>query len=162
MTRAATRGLIDFSRFDPWDLWWWKKLRWTINELEMDQTREVVTAQHNHWVTIASHSRLTNESFETAKTNATESFNRLLKLTYPWLADKIGEDAGATDRDAAIDAYHEIYGRPGEPRYEEMVTKLVAALRHKPTRREKERRRKFRRLEMQREQEERMENIGNG
>lgn len=151
MTRAATRGLIDFSQFDPWDLWWWKKLRWTINELEMDQTREVVTAQHNHWVTIASHSRLTDESFERAKTNAIASLNRLLKLTYPWLADKIGKDAVADDRDSAIEAYRERFGRPGEPRYEEMVTKLVAALSKKTTRREKERQRKLRRLRRQQE-----------
>jgi hypothetical protein len=135
-------------------MWWWTRLRWTINELEMEQTREVVTAQHNHWVTIASHSRLTDESFEKAKSHASASFNRLLKLTYPWLADKIGEDGEKTDRDDAVDAYQERFGKPGEPRYEEMIDKLYAALKKgKLSPREKDRQRRLRKLRRQQELE---------
>ena len=145
MVRAATAGMIDFSLFDPWDAWWWKKLRWTIAELESSQTREVTLAQHTHWVTLASHSRLKDESFDQAQTNATTAFNKLLKLTYPWMAKQIGEDGTKTSRDAAIEEYHRIFGRPGEERYEEMIDNLSRVM-VKMTKSQKERARKMRKL----------------
>jgi len=154
MVRAATAGMIDFTRFDPWDMWWWKKLKWTITELEAQQSREVALAQHNHWVTIASHSNLVEESFEKAKVNATTSFNQLLKLTYPWLADRIGEDGTKTDREEAVEAYHEIFGRPGEERYEQMVDQLAKSMR-KLSPREKDKARKMRKLKRQQRLQER-------
>lgn len=128
MVRASTSGMIDFSKFDPWDMWWWKKIRWTLDELDLMQTREVCQTQHNHWITIASHSNLTDESFDRAKSNAGAAFNRLLKATYPWLADKIGEDGTKTDREEAVEAYHEQFGRPGDPQYEAMIDTLYRAL----------------------------------
>lgn len=128
MVRASTLGMIDFSEFDPWDLWWWRKMRWTIKELEREQTREVLTTRHNHWITLASHGRLKPESFEATKTNAQTALNQLLKATYPWLADKIGEEGTQTDRQQAIDAYHAQYGRPGEARYDAMVARLKQSL----------------------------------
>ncbi len=146
MVRAATTGMINFGQFDPWDMWWWRKMRWVLDELSLQQTREVCLAQHNHWITIASHGNLTDESFDKAKANAGAAFNRLLKATYPWLADKIGEEGTRTDRQQAIEDYHRIFGRPGEPRYEAMIDTLYrAAKRGKLTQREKEKDRARRR-----------------
>ena len=139
MVRASATGMIDFAGFDPWDMWWWKKIRWVLDELDLQQTREVCMAQHNHWVTMASHSGLTDESWDQAKTNAGSAFNRLLKATYPWLADQIGEDGMKTDREQAIESYQEEFGKPGEERYEIMLDALLKALKKgKLTQREKE------------------------
>lgn len=131
MVRAATLGMIDFSEFDPWDRWWWRKTRWVLRELEREQTREVLMTQHNHWITLASHSNLTEESFDNVQTNAKAALNRLLKATYPWLADQIGEEGLQTQRDQAISDYRERFGVPGEARYDEMVKKLKKVLQHK-------------------------------
>lgn len=146
MVRAATSGMINFSDFDPWDMWWWKRLRWVLDELDLTHTREVCQAQHNHWITIASHSNLTDESFDKAKSNAGAAFNRLLKATYPWLADKIGEDGTKTEREEAVDSYHQQFGRPGDPQYEAMIDTLYNALKKgKLSQREKEKDRARRR-----------------
>lgn len=145
MVRAATSGMINFSDFDPWDMWWWKKLKWTLDELDMTQTREVSLAQHNHWVTMAAHGNLTDESFDKAKANAGAAFNKLLKATYPWLADKIGEDGTKTEREEAVEAYYQQFGRPGDPQYEAMVDTLTKALRKgklSPREKEKDRARR--------------------
>ena len=145
MVRAATSGMINFSDFDPWDMWWWKKLKWTLDELDMTQTREVSLAQHNHWVTMAAHGNLTDESFDKAKANAGAAFNKLLKATYPWLADKIGEDGTKTEREEAVEAYHQQFGRPGDPQYEAMVDTLTKALKKgklSPREKEKDRARR--------------------
>jgi len=137
MVRAATTGMIDFDRFDPWDMWWWKRMRWVLDELDLQQTRDVCKAQHNHWVTIASHSNLTDESFDKAKANAGSAFNRLLKATYPWLADKIGEQGTQTERQQAVDDYHRMFGKPGDPQYEAMIDTLWRATQKKLSPREK-------------------------
>lgn len=131
MVRAATLRMIDFSAFDPWDLWWWRRLRWVLKELEREQTREVLMTQHNHWVTLASNGNLTAESFDATKTNAQAALNRLLKATYPWLADQIGEEGLQTSRQRLIDDYRARFGSPGDPQYDAMVKKLKQVLKHK-------------------------------
>lgn len=149
MVRASTSGMIDFRQFDPCDTWSWKRLHWILAELETQQTIDVCRVEHNHWITLASHSRLTPESFDTLKTNACAAFNKLLKATYPWQADKIGEVGTQTERDEAVKTYQEIYGKPGEARYEAMVDTLLAELKKPPLthwekQRDRARRRKLR------------------
>ena len=89
---------------------------------------------------------MTDESFDKAKSNAGAAFNRLLKATYPWLADKIGEDGTKTEREEAVDSYHQQFGRPGDPQYEAMIDTLYNALKKgKLSQREKEKDRARRR-----------------
>jgi|JI9StandDraft_1071089.scaffolds.fasta_scaffold21924_3 hypothetical protein len=146
MVRASTSGMIDFRKFDPWDAWWWRNLRWVLDELELRQTQEICRVQHSHWITLASHGNLTPDSFDKAKTNAGAALNKLLKATFPWLADKIGADGTKTEREDAVTAYQQEFGKPGEPRYEAMIDTITKALRNGPlTQREKERDRARRR-----------------
>lgn len=151
MVRASTSGVIDFSKFDPWDSWWWRRLQWTLDELDRQQSREVEVVNHNHWVTTATYPNLTSQSFDKAKTNATSSLNRILKLTYPWLADKIGDAGLMTDRQQAVEDHHAQFGRPGDPQYDDMVKRLTKVLRHKLTPAEKREARRLRRLRWKRE-----------
>ena len=127
MVRASTTGMIDFRKFDPWDAWCWRNLRWVLNELEKQQIQDICRVQHNHWITIAAHGNLTEDSCSKAKANAGTAFNKLMKATFPWLADTIGEEGTKTDRDEAVAAYHDLFGRPGDPHYEAMVDELARA-----------------------------------
>lgn len=147
MLRASTTGMIDFRKFDPWDAWWWRNLRWILNELELQQTAEISKIQHAHWVTLASHGNLTSESFDKAKTNAGTAFNRLLKATYPWLADTIGEDGTRSEREEAVRLHEETFGKPGDPGYDAMVDNMLRATKRPMTQREKEKDRARRRRE---------------
>ena len=140
MVRAAATGMIDFRQYDPWDTWWKKKLRWVLDELDLQQTMDVCRLEHNHWITLAAKPNLTPESFELVKTNASAKLNQFLKAAYPWLADEIGASGEQTDRDAAVAAYQAEMGKPGDPHYEIMVDTLTKALARGPlTQREKER-----------------------
>jgi len=157
MVRAAASGMIDFSKFDPWDNWWWKKLSWIMSELADQQGREVTLAQHNHWITMCSHGGLTEDSFEDCKASASQAYTRLLQLTYPWNAHKIGADGTRTAREDAVATYHKIFGNPGEPRYEEMLDALHSVMKKgKQSSREKDKSRKMRKLRRQQAREQRM------
>lgn len=135
MVRLATTGLFDFKMFDPWDAWCWRKLRWSLDELVVTQQKDVSQVQHNHWVTIASHGNLNDDSFELAKTNASAALNRILKAAYPWLADKIGKIGEQTETEELVQKYREIFGSPGEARYDKMIADALEAIRkYKATR----------------------------
>ena len=124
MVRASTLGLINFAQFDPMDGWWWKKLYWTIDELATTQNREAITLQHRHWSAFLGSPKLSSEGFDTAKTNSSAALNRFLKNIYPWLADEIGETGTQGERQQAVAQFTEEFGKPGERRYEEMVSTL--------------------------------------
>lgn len=128
MVRASTSGMIDFSRFDLWDTWEWRRLRWTLDELELKHSREISITQHTHWITLAAKSNLTNDSFELCKRNAAGALNKLLQATYPWLSEQILADSDKTDRDDAVESYYREFGRPGEPQYEAMIDTISTAL----------------------------------
>jgi len=146
MLRAATLGVIDFAQYDPWDSWWWKRLHLILGELSRDINKEALKQQHAHSLALVSHSRLTPESWDTARQDAGDALNRYLKNVYPWRAKELGEAGTKSGREQAIETYHEMFGREGEPRYEHMVVELKKALK-KLTPRQKEMERKKRRAE---------------
>lgn len=129
MVRAATTGAIDFTQFDPWDLWWWKRTRWALDELETQLQAEVSKVQHTHWVTLASHGRLESTSFDTVVTNAQRAMDQYMKAMYPWLSSTIAEYESQHSTGAFVDQYHEEFGKPGEPRYEAMIAGLKEVFR---------------------------------
>lgn len=139
MVRAATLGAIDFSQFDPLDAWWWRKLHWITEELAAADVRAVTVAQHQHWLASLSNSLLKPEAYGEHRANANNAIIDLMKLAYPWMADQFGDAAGKTARDSFVEQYHELHGRPGEERYEEMLRQLAATLaKGKLSHREKE------------------------
>jgi len=139
MVRAATSGAIDFAQFDPMDSWWWKRLTWTLDEIEGVSERKALSAQHRHYCAAISHGNLEPESFDEVKALSRAALNNYLKSIYPWLADQLGESTVQTDRELAVEQYHELFGYPGEERYEEMLQGLTKVFAHgKLTPREKE------------------------
>lgn len=152
MVRASVTGRIDFTKFDPWDIWWWKRLKWVISDLERENTREVMQLQHRHWVTIATRATLTPESFDAAKTNAAASLNRFIKAVYPWLSETLDANNTETDREKAVSTFHEVFGKPGDPQYELMIDNMLKATKKGPMtaiekRRDRARRRALRAAE---------------
>lgn len=129
MVRAATTGVIDFTQFDPWDLWWWKRTQWALDELETQLQGEVAKVQHAHWVTLASHGRLEPASFETTMLNARQALDEYMTAMYPWLADTIAGNAAQNSNEALMTQYREEFGSPGEPRYEAMIAGLKSVFR---------------------------------
>lgn len=127
MVRAATRGVIDYSSFDPFDNWWWRRFDLLIREVDATQTREVTSLVHLHYVTLSSHGRLSPESFELVQNKANTALRDLLHGYYPWIeAPESVEQAG---RDDIVKSMREQYGSPGEAKYEQTVKESMAAIR---------------------------------
>jgi hypothetical protein len=126
MLRAATLGAIDFSQFDPWDSWSWQRLHLIIDELANQNNQVAYGAHHRHHLALVSHSRLSEESWENSKAAANESLTNLLQSLYPWRAKEIGEVGTKSSRDHAVSQFHEIFGKPGEPQYDQMVAELAS------------------------------------
>lgn len=125
MVQASVTGAIDFAQMQPRDTWWWRKLRWTLEAMTRENVIASLAAQHQHWVGIFSNAALDAESFTNAKENAQQLLRSLLQARAPW--DK---DAIASDIDTATDLvsdFREMYGYPGEPRYEKMLADMLAA-----------------------------------
>jgi len=146
MLRADVSGAFDFSRFDPWDFWAWRKLRWVLKEVGDRDDRDLMQRQAMYWATLAANPRVKEEAYETFRGNAGSALNKVLRLSYPWFAEQIGEVGAQTAREQAVADYHEMVGRPGEPRYEAMVDALTKEFaRGKLTQRQKEQDRAARR-----------------
>jgi hypothetical protein len=143
MLRAATLGIIDFAQFDPWDNWWWKRFRLILDEVGRKNNQEALNAQHQHWLALVAHSRLTEESWDSAKQSAGEALNGLLRGYFPWRAKEIGEAGIKSAREQAVASFHDLCGKPGEARYEQMVAELTSYFaKGKLSQREKELERK--------------------
>lgn len=121
IVRAVTRGLIDLSSFDPWDSWHWRRLAWTLRELQSNETREVHQYEFQYWLTRATDNKLDPSFKEEVVANAKNGLNQLLVDVYPWLADQIGEAGAKTQRETLIEQYREMFGQPGDPEYEAMI-----------------------------------------
>lgn len=127
MVRAATTGAIDFTQADPFDAWWWRRLHWTLEEIEQQHRRHILGAQHMHWVTLLSSGNLKQEGMETAWKNALSMLNRLTGSHFPWFQDQLEAD-GRSGNETLLEEYRAEFGYPGEPRYEAMVAKLLAQM----------------------------------
>ncbi len=125
IVRAALTGAVDFSKADPRDRWWWKRLNWILGELENRETRELRQLEHQHWMGLCSVARITEESFKSAHANAIKSLEAIQQLYRPWW--KPSEESKAQTREGAIEAFREEYGRPGDPRYQKMLQEQAAA-----------------------------------
>ena len=119
-------GAMDFTRMDPRDRWWWKKLKWVLGAVNNRNLLAGLEVQHRHWITLFSNSALDEDSFKSTKENAQEILDRILKLRYPWTGDETAQSSANED---LVSQFREIYGYPGEPRYAAMLEDMLAAFR---------------------------------
>jgi hypothetical protein len=128
MVRAATEGAVDFSTFDPNNKYCWRKLQFVLKELHSKDLKKTAELQHDHWTTLLSVDALEEEQWEEARVNAYNSMSTLMTLYFPWLEDHL--ETTATTGAAGLEAeFRELYGYPGEERYEQMLKESAEAWR---------------------------------
>lgn len=126
MVAAAAANAIDFTKFDRHSKACWRKLGLVLYELDEQRLRAVALADHTHCVTLASHSRLTDESFRNIKTAANTALERVSKAFCPWLLT--AEELEAQRQQDIIATFREAYGTPDDPRYKAMVAESRAII----------------------------------
>ncbi len=124
MVQAAASGAMDFARMDPRDRWWWRRLRWALYATNKQNLLAGLETQHRHWVTMFANASLDTESFTNARDQAQEILTKILKARFPWIAD---EFAATGETESLISEFREMYGYPGDPRYEAMLADMMAA-----------------------------------
>lgn len=80
--------------------------------------------QHCHWVTLFANASLDRESFSNTKERAQEVLDKILKARFPWIADKF---TATGETESLVSEFREMYGYPGDPRYEAMLVDMMAA-----------------------------------
>lgn len=130
MVRAATTGAFDFKQFDPFDSWSWRRLHWVLEEIDLQHRRQVLQTQHQQWVglLVAASTHSEQSVISEAHRQSEAVLHKFLLAHYPWLRDKLGDDPIQREREELIQAYHDLYGYPGEPEYDKMVEDLMAFL----------------------------------
>lgn len=128
MRRAAVEGVIDYSKYDPDDPWWWHRHRVMLYEFEQKLLRDFHRVQHMHHVTLAT-GNLTAESIEQSIANARQALNAWWKLQLPWEADQIGDAGVLTTEEQLQQTYQNLVGEPGTAHYEEVMAELDKAIR---------------------------------
>lgn len=124
MVRAATTGAIDFAKFDPRNKFWWRKLDLVLHELHQEDLKKTTGVQHQHWLSTTLVQGLSAEQRAEARVNAENYLVQYLGLHFPWLKERLKLQQNPTE--AAVAEYREMYGYPGEERYEKMLQEQLA------------------------------------
>lgn len=125
MVRAATTGAIDFAQFDPRNKTWWRRLDLILNELHREDLKTTSKIQHRHWLATALIPGLTPEQRADGRVNAENYLTQLTGLYFPWLKETLKKQSNP--QESAVEAFREMYGYPGEERYEKMLQDQLAA-----------------------------------
>lgn len=114
-------GHINFAEFDPFDGWAWKKLRLVMQELEDVHFREVEAVNFHYYTRMSASVWVSKESGAACVQEAADARRRLRAAWLPWVPV---ENDGA-DNASLADRHKQMFGSPGEPRYEAMIAELL-------------------------------------
>jgi hypothetical protein len=101
--RAATRGIIDFSRARLLDPDWWRRCTILLGGVATEDDLEVFRNVYRFHLALVANSGLTDESFRTAQDNARDIFHDLVRMLRPWEKSKLEV------KQEEIDSYREQY-----------------------------------------------------
>jgi len=128
MVRAAVSGAIDFDRFDSQDSWWQTRLNWVLHEISSQLSKESAVAQQTFWAAKISSGRFAADSLKAFSQHSLEALKDTLRELFPWHSDIFQQDTAKASTATAAEQHAEIFGRPGEARYEAMVDNVLKSL----------------------------------
>jgi hypothetical protein len=131
--RAHTGGHVDFTKFDPYDGWAWKKLNLVMQQLEDEQLQQVTDVDFRYYLAMAASKWVTAESGADCVDKAAEHRRKLISAYTPWIAQ---DNAAENTVETLVDKYHRLIGKAGEPYYDAMVAEMIANRKRTPAERE--------------------------
>ncbi len=97
MVRAATSGAFNFAGHDPFDIWWWKRLRWTLDELVRRNNFEYYSCEQSHHTALLASSRVDPADWEKTQQQCLDLLGKMHGVLFPWLH---GGETGITSTEA--------------------------------------------------------------
>lgn len=123
IVQAAVKGVIDFSKFDPFDRRWWLRLSWILQGIENDNVRELLKIQH------AQH--LAGVDLQSTKNHwkiAASLITEVQRLYFPWDESLKAKDT-TNQLDADRKVLHAEFGDPKSPEGAERIRRTLEYLR---------------------------------
>lgn len=128
MVRAATSGIIDFSKADPYDKQWMANLRLALAETSRRSQLDFVKVLHQHYVGMLAIDRLEDASFRKLRDRANELLDVIIQLQEPWNDDQVA--AARKDQvKAAVQEWEDHYGSLSDPAVQAGIDETVEAVR---------------------------------
>lgn len=132
--QAHAEKHIDFSKFDPYDTWAWRRLRLIIQHLEAAHLQQTQDVDFRYYIAMAGSPHIAEASWQQCISQAAVKRKALLQAYRPWLPPEPVENQAAATQTIA-ERHRALFGAPGEPRYEAMVAELKAAAKRTPAER---------------------------
>lgn len=84
MSRAAVRGVIDFTKARILDYEWWRYYFVILDAMMREDDSRLIKAQRDHHLALISNSRLTEEGFDKHQKLANDRWWDLVACMRPW------------------------------------------------------------------------------
>lgn len=130
MVRAAATGAFNFAGHDPLDRRWWRRLRWSLNELVRQGNFEYHSKELVYHAGLLSCSRIDSSDWEANQTKCGTDLEALHADLFPW-SYRGKEKSGITGTEAnqLEQLWNDHFGDPNDPAVQAMIAKGIAAMR---------------------------------
>ena len=129
MVRAAARGIIDFSRVDPFNSQDNRRTRLLLREVAAEDRREILTLVHRHVLAALSVDRISPESLTALQKECTNALDDLLSAYQPWkYSARTRKDREKEEAKALSAAWQQRFGSLDDPVVQERLKATRAAL----------------------------------
>lgn len=125
IVQAAARGIVDFSKFDPFDRGWWLRLRLLLNEVESDNLQQMLVVQHRQH-TAALEYTAGKQTFDHHWKHASQILATLTGMYFPWTGAK--PLSRKEEYESLRGQWIERFGDPKDPAVQASVDRTVEFL----------------------------------
>lgn len=130
IVQAAARGIVDFSKYKPFDRHWWLRLSWLLNELESDNLRQILTVQHQQHCGALEYTA-GRQAFDHHWQTSAKLLNQIIGLYFPWEA----KDQHLTKQEEYVSLRQQwinAFGDPADPETKAKIKRTCEFLRNPP------------------------------
>jgi len=127
MVQAATRGVVDFTRADPRNPLWIRKLRSILDQIESDNDVQYYGLLRETYLAAASRSNLTQSSYDAIAEGLKGYTHRIRDALFPWMTAET-EETTNQHRSLLREQWIATWGDPSEPETQARIEATVAAI----------------------------------
>lgn len=121
--RAASRGVIDFSKARVLDVSWWRRANALIRAMDSEDDLVAIRAAFDFQRSLVGNSGLTEQSFKDCQKSAKALLGELLNALHPWLAK-----ARPDEISGLVEKYKKLVGDPADPEFRKKLDHDLALL----------------------------------
>jgi hypothetical protein len=128
MVRAAATGAFNFAGHDPLDHYWWRRLRWTLNELVRKSNLEYHSREFAFQTGLLSCQRIASSDWEANQTKCGDTLAAMHHDLFPWVAGASKPGTTGTEANQLERLWVEHFGDPNDPAVQAQLAQGIAAM----------------------------------